>query len=1855
MHEFNAFEYYNSILSTIETKQLNSLHSSTNDSSTSTSTSTSLSLNNLGENHRNNLVVCTLRPTVRVQKHRDRRSNENQKSLISIKSISSSTSATSHPYSFSNHHYSQQSSDDLNGKKSLPNLLIDGDGSVGGDPNEFHHRHRFEIDDLHSTSRSSINHQSISKQIHRPNHSKLNYKQKFHHQFSSSSSSAVTKTTAAAASATSASKSTTLTNEKLADSLLLRSPCSSSPSPLSSVSASSSELSLIQARSSSIINANAVKFNRNHHNHHQFHHNHHHNHPHPHQPHHINNQSDVIGSDSGNSSLNTIDSDSQKSVNSGSITIVNEDHYRRDQNSHDDFDHDDVDDKVIPLNSETNQLEHQEINCKNHPNAFLNNGLIGPSGSVDDVNQIHFNDHCRDLDVDVDLNHQDDDNTISDVVDYDDADDDDERNCLLLNVFVPEAHSEFDITCSNDQSIWLVKKTLIERCSEHEIFQQNNLKQQIQFLNYGLFSNRLGLFLDEEQTLLEFLHDHPTLLWYYHHHNHHHHQNHHHYHCGDIGETFLSSSHKQDNLLARDERYKAAISQRHNQQRNLQANLLRCDHCISSSSHHQTYRREKFILELEFIYKQRTKGYGAIMSTLPLASATRKKRKRSRLINQIQNGNVEKLSKILVDCDPNFIDENSGETPLSLAASQPGSVSNNVVQQLLVALVNGGAMLDFRTKDGRTALHAAVKKSNFIALKTLLDLGASPNYLDSNGLTPLYYTVIYKANIKLAQLLLYEHAQHGITDQHGWQEIHHASKLGLVQHLEQLLFYGCDMNCRIVGSGNTSLHVAAINDQMECARILLLRGCDTSIVNNSHQNAHQVAVIAANMALADFIKNHKPENVAPYRDKPRFNPARRPQNSIIKTDTPSKQHLTLAAKLLSVEMNGASSALDHRSISPSAISQFTNNTTTTSSGVCCDDDDDNNNNNNNNENNDNYNKNNDRTIGKYPPPPLSPPSIASQEKNDESILDSSVRINQKHPNGTENENNLGNKNLNSFDGDIERNNQTDQIQNDVEREEGDEDYDDGDDDDDAISNGNRIISQSESEDSGVFSPGMIVKAISDYNSGDPSHMQLRRNDHVLLLHSDHSPPTIASQKLLLGRRCLDNVEGYFPACCVEKIKPIKENGDCRVEGRRNLKMKNLQSATLPTRGRRGARKSYLDKNVTRQYQDRTVTLLRGSKGFGFVLRGAKDSSPILTKQLMQQGSQMPLIGLQYFDEIESGGVADAAGLKRGDFLLAVNDVDVRHMSHEKVVQLIRQSGDKVTMMIATPVPKQLVSILKKKSSNEAGQTNAKALPSLSHRHQASPSKLSQSTLTNGDQLGSNRSQMQMSQSVYASFTQNPSRTVKAPPPAPPKRDPSTTLSTNSRQRARSLVVASEVRSAHNQSIDLINSSTNQSKAMMIDGSSNNENNEDSRMKKDLNGQKSSKRDSCTMSPPRSPLHLNSTTAKQTTIENGKQISTFSSQNGTQRPNIPEPDYSSCDEDDARPKTDENKNEQRKDLNDNNRKNAEKIKFTTKATVVLKSTSPAPHRPSNLDASKMDEINGDLPPPPSPPSSQNIFDELKEQSAKITSAARLRLKAQENNSESIVEKTHSSNVKKNIAELEKRLNGTSIKDILENQIRMSRSCLDELASGQIQQSQTLNEVKKAVQMRQNKPSTANNDTNDLRRNSAIISAMAEKVAAVNQLIAEQQQIQQLKSGSKSLNSSPIPIGIGKLSSSQINAGSVGSSSTVVVQKPIALHHPNSSVMVPSGSATLQHHRRCVTVCEDPIKNVHLQQQHQQMRSKLIGTGNSVMMVAGNQSTLPKFVQNKTNQSASLSESTNLVQNLVQTKIQPNQPATNSIGL
>jgi SH3/ankyrin repeat-containing protein len=49
------------------------------------------------------------------------------------------------------------------------------------------------------------------------------------------------------------------------------------------------------------------------------------------------------------------------------------------------------------------------------------------------------------------------------------------------------------------------------------------------------------------------------------------------------------------------------------------------------------------------------------------------------------------------------------------------------------------------------------------------------------------------------------------------------------------------------------------------------------------------------------------------------------------------------------------------------------------------------------------------------------------------------------------------------------------------------------------------------------------------------------------------------------------------------------------------------------------------------------------------LRGAKAASPLMQ---LKPSSRCP--ALQYLDDVDKGGVADVAGLKKGDFLLAVS-------------------------------------------------------------------------------------------------------------------------------------------------------------------------------------------------------------------------------------------------------------------------------------------------------------------------------------------------------------------------------------------------------------------------------------------------------------------------------------------------------------------------------------------------------------------------------------------------------------------------
>ncbi|MBN3317402.1 SHAN3 protein, partial [Atractosteus spatula] len=270
---------------------------------------------------------------------------------------------------------------------------------------------------------------------------------------------------------------------------------------------------------------------------------------------------------------------------------------------------------------------------------------------------------------------------------------------------------------------------------------------------------------------------------------------------------------------------------------------------------------------LEFRYKRRVYTQSHLDDKQLAKLHTKANLKK--FMEHVQQKNIEKVSKFLErGLDPNFHDPETGECPLTMAAQLEGCA------EVIKLLKNGGAHLDFRTRDGITALHKAVRTKNHTALITLLDLGASPDYKDSRGLSPLYHSSMVGGDPYCCELLLHDHAVVGCVDENGWQEIHQACRHGHVQHLEHLLFYGADMSAQNA-SGNTALHVCALYNQDSCARVLLFRGANKEIKNYNSQTAFQVAIIAGNFDLAEIIKNHKETDVVPFRETPTYTNRRR--------------------------------------------------------------------------------------------------------------------------------------------------------------------------------------------------------------------------------------------------------------------------------------------------------------------------------------------------------------------------------------------------------------------------------------------------------------------------------------------------------------------------------------------------------------------------------------------------------------------------------------------------------------------------------------------------------------------------------------------------------------------------------------------------------------------------------------------------------------------------------------------------------------------------------------------------------------------------------------------------------------------
>lgn len=162
-----------------------------------------------------------------------------------------------------------------------------------------------------------------------------------------------------------------------------------------------------------------------------------------------------------------------------------------------------------------------------------------------------------------------------------------------------------------------------------------------------------------------------------------------------------------------------------------------------------------------------------------------------RLINKVNNkinqkkcfefvtsGQTSKLQTLLSGgFDPNFLSEETGESPLTLAASSKAPPNYTDV---IMTLVNGGAITHYRNREGITPMHKAVLDMKRDAVKMLLVLGASPSSLDSKFLTPLFRACQQQNTREICETLLRDRSVVGCSDFNGWTELHHAVKTGML-------------------------------------------------------------------------------------------------------------------------------------------------------------------------------------------------------------------------------------------------------------------------------------------------------------------------------------------------------------------------------------------------------------------------------------------------------------------------------------------------------------------------------------------------------------------------------------------------------------------------------------------------------------------------------------------------------------------------------------------------------------------------------------------------------------------------------------------------------------------------------------------------------------------------------------------------------------------------------------------------------------------------------------------------------------------------------------------------------------------
>ena len=181
-------------------------------------------------------------------------------------------------------------------------------------------------------------------------------------------------------------------------------------------------------------------------------------------------------------------------------------------------------------------------------------------------------------------------------------------------------------------------------------------------------------------------------------------------------------------------------------------------------------------------------------------------------------------------------------------------IKKNYIEAIAKRLIELGADINARNKQGETPLHIAVQVRSEEGIKLLNEEGADIKIKDIHGNSPLHYAAI-AGQLEIVELLIKQWGYDIVTNKNNNNEtvLHWAAKGGNPEVVDLLIRQGINAETKDK-SGNSSLHYAAKAGQLKVVKLLIEEwGSNINAKNNNNESALHHAAKKGHVTVARFL------------------------------------------------------------------------------------------------------------------------------------------------------------------------------------------------------------------------------------------------------------------------------------------------------------------------------------------------------------------------------------------------------------------------------------------------------------------------------------------------------------------------------------------------------------------------------------------------------------------------------------------------------------------------------------------------------------------------------------------------------------------------------------------------------------------------------------------------------------------------------------------------------------------------------------------------------------------------------------------------------------------------------------------